>query len=165
MATAVMFFFFLNQNDSVSHTSNASLLENLVVILILKSQSSSISITPFLQLCTQFQSFHAHRLTPIIKKKCYFSHLQALTVTKRCSERGHFLGWPGVAILIMYLKSFLCITIMILILILELVVVLHRNTIVLSTSAVNVTMVIIKPKLKWDSDFRSTRYRTGREDP
>ena len=92
----------------------------------------------------------------------YFFYLQALTVTKRCSERGQFLGWPRVAIVIVCLESFLTITLVILIL--QLMVVFHGSTIVLSTSTVYETMVLIKSKLKWNGDFRSTRYGTGRED-
>ena len=62
----------------------------------------------------------------------------------------------------MRLEPFLTITLVILIL--QLMVVFHGSTIVLSTSTVYETMVLIKSKLKWNGDFRSTRYGTGRED-
>lgn len=59
--------------------------------------------------------------------------------------------WAGVAILVMCLKFFLCVVIMILIL--EFKVVLHHATHVLSTSTVQVAIVLFKLELKWDRDF------------
>ena len=59
--------------------------------------------------------------------------------------------WARVAILVMSLKSFLCVAIMILIL--EFKVVLHHATHVLSTSTVQEAIVLIKLELKWDGDF------------
>lgn len=74
-----------------------------------------------------------------------------MTIGKRHSQWRHLLVRARVAVLIMWLKPLMSVTIVILAL--ELDVVFHNSTRVLCTCTVQITVVLFKLELKWDGNF------------